>query len=140
MAPPMAADALGLMPFRLADLVAEVRIARSGADFEFVEGAGGVRSPIALDGDSADLAASLDADAVVLVADAGLGTINSVRLAAAAVGSRPLLVWLNRFDAGVDLHQRNHDWLRDTDGFELATDVGGAATWLRDRAMRRARP
>ena len=42
--------------------------------------AGGVLSPIADDGDGVSLAEHLDPDRVVLVADAGLGTINAVRL------------------------------------------------------------
>ncbi len=45
-----------------------------------VETAGGVRSPLAADGDCLDYCAALDPDVVVLVADAGLGTINAVRL------------------------------------------------------------
>ena len=42
--------------------------------------AGGVRSPQAVDGDATDVLAALGPDVVVLVADAGLGTINAVRL------------------------------------------------------------
>ena len=49
----------------------------------------------------------------MLVADAGLGTINSVRLSVGALaGPRGLVVFLNRFDAADDLHRRNRDWLR----------------------------
>ena len=49
-------------------------------DVGVVETAGGVRSPQADDGDVCDLVAALGPDLVVLVADAGLGTINSIRL------------------------------------------------------------
>ena len=51
-----------------------------------METAGGVRSPLAGDdGDAVALAGSLMPDVVVLVADAGLGTINAVRLTVAAL-------------------------------------------------------
>src|SRR5213076_1746043 len=77
MAPPMAAAALGRPPFTVADLVDELRWP-DGVDVGLVETAGGVRSPIADDGDTVDLARALHPDRVVLVADAGLGTINAV--------------------------------------------------------------
>ena len=51
---------------------------------------------------------------MVLVADAGLGTINAVLLsrdAFRAVGHEVVVV-LNRFDEGDDLHRRNAAWLR----------------------------
>ena len=57
MAPPMAADALGLPPFTLAELVREMALDGAGSAAVFVEGAGGPRSPIASDGDNVDLAA-----------------------------------------------------------------------------------
>ena len=80
MAPPMAADALGRPPFTIADLVAEVRRPTMPTSC-FVESAGGVRSPLAADGDTVTLADACAPALVVLVADAGLGTINAVRLA-----------------------------------------------------------
>ena len=115
MAPPMAADALRLPPFTIAELVADIAPAPS-AELTFVEGAGGPRSPMAIDGDNVTLARALDADVVVLVAPAGLGTINAVRLSADALlggwetGAR-LVVALNHYDADNDLHRRNHGWL-----------------------------
>jgi dethiobiotin synthetase len=115
MAPPMAAEALGRPPFRLGDLVDDVAAVPRDAVL-FVEGAGGPRSPIATDGDNVDLARAFDPDVVVLVAPAGLGTINAVRLSADAFapliedGAR-LVVALNRYDAADGLHRRNHGWL-----------------------------
>lgn len=132
MAPPMAADALGLPPVSLADLLGEVRWP-DGTDVGLLEGVGGPRSPIADDGDTVDLAEHAGADLVVLVADAGLGTVNAVRLSAAAFGGRPVVVILNRFDDGDDLHRRNRDWLIKEDGLTVVTDVGdlGDAVWGR---------
>ena len=54
------------------------------------------------------------ADRVVLVADAGLGTINAVSLSVAPFArarARPVVV-LNRYDPDDDLHRRNRTWLR----------------------------
>jgi dethiobiotin synthetase len=119
MAPPMAADALGLPPFTIAELVADIAPAPA-AQLTFVEGAGGPRSPMAIDGDNVTLARAVDADIVVLVAPAGLGTINAVRLSADALGDgretrARLVVALNRYDADDDLHRRNHGWLMGDD-------------------------
>jgi dethiobiotin synthetase len=52
---------------------------------------------------------------VLLVADAGLGTINQIILSLEAINSgahvaTPIVV-LNRFDPADDLHKRNRDWL-----------------------------
>ena len=127
-APPMAADALGLPPFTVGELAAEITW-DAGTEIGLVEGVGGPRSPIAADGDTVDLARILEPDLVVLVADAGLGTVNAVRLSAAALADRPLLVALNRF--GTDpLHERNLEHLTVVDGFDVVTAPSALATRL----------
>ncbi|MBV9412631.1 MAG: dethiobiotin synthase, partial [Acidimicrobiia bacterium] len=103
MAPPMAADALGRPPIKIDELAAEIEFP-DGIDVGLVETAGGVRSPIAHDGDAVDLMARLNPDAVVLVADAGLGTLNAVLLSFAALAPSSVYVILNRFDANDVLH------------------------------------
>jgi dethiobiotin synthetase len=133
LAPPMAAHALGRPPFTVADLVAELAWP-DGMEVGLVETVGGPRSPVAADGDSADLAAAMAPDLYLLVADAGLGAINAVRLSAAALGGvgtdrPPLVVFLNRF-AGTDTDRRNRAWLSD-EGFEIVTKVANLATRLR---------
>lgn len=120
MAPPMAAARLGRAPFSVADLAGE--LSWPDVDLGLVETAGGVRSPMAADGDAADLVAQLRPDLVVLVADAGLGTINAVRLSAAALGhATPVVVVLNRFDPSDPLHAENRAWLAGRDGFAVLT-------------------
>ena len=121
MAPPMAVEALGVATFTISDLVGELTWP-DGVEVGVVEGVGGVRSPIAADGDSTALAAALRPDVIVLVADAGLGTLNLVRLSAGALDHRRLLVHLNRFDPDDDLHRRNREWL-DGDGLSVASSV-----------------
>lgn len=123
MAPPMAADALGLLPFTLSELLPTWA---AGTAVGVVETAGGVRSPLAVDGDCAAYAAMLQPDQVLLVADAGLGTINDVRLSAQALDPLPVKVLLNRFDPEHDLHQRNRAWLHDADGLDVATTADEA--------------
>jgi dethiobiotin synthetase len=124
MAPPMAADVLGRPAFTINELIAELAWPQHPVDVGLAETAGGVRSPLAADGDCLDYCAVLAPDLVVLVADAGLGTINAVRLNVAALAPLgvPTVVVLNRFDAGSDLHRRNLDWLRHRDGLEVVTD------------------
>lgn len=130
MAPPMAAAALGRPRVRLADLLIELKW--PVADVCLVETVGGVRSPIAEDADSAHLLRAVGARLVVLVADAGLGTINLVRLSAEALTGLSLIVLLNRYSGADDLHERNRAWLAERDGFNVATTVEELA----DRVLR----
>jgi dethiobiotin synthetase len=129
MAPPMAAAVLGREPPRLDELVAEL-VWPPCVDLGFVESVGGVRSPVADDGDSAELIRLIEPDLVLLVADAGLGTINLVRLSADALGPLPVLVALNRYDEGNDLHRRNREWLASRDGFAVAVSVAAVRDQL----------
>lgn len=113
MAPPMAADALGLPSPSLDDLVDAITWPDPVPDVCWVELVGGPRSPLADDGDGIGLTARLRPDRVVLVADAGLGTINAVVLSSAPfleLGLEPVVL-LNRFDPAADLHARNRAWL-----------------------------
>jgi dethiobiotin synthetase len=123
LAPPMAASWLGLPDIAIAGLAAEIAWP-AGLDLGLVETAGGPRSPIAHDGDGIALAELLRPDLAVLVADAALGTINAVRLAAAAIAPTPVLVVLNRFDAAEPLHAANLRWLRDVDHLDVTTEPG----------------
>ena len=96
---------------------------------------------MAADGDCLALCTALDPDVVVLVADAGLGTINAVRLTVDALSalSFALVVVLNRFDAAVGLHTRNREWLQVRDALrvvavpgeerELSALVSGDGRW-----------
>ena len=121
MAPPMAADALDLPALALSDLVDELRW-EPDTGLGLVETAGGVASPVAHDASSVDLARRLEPDLVLLVADAGLGTINSVRLSLVALAPLPVVVLLNRFDPASDLHRRNREWLQ-ADGVPLVIEL-----------------
>lgn len=122
MAPPMAADMLGRPRIALDDLIAGLAWP-DGVELGLVETVGGVRSPLAHNGDSVDLVRRLEPDEVLLVADAGLGTINAVRLAMQCLESLPTRVFLNRFDATDPLHQSNLEWLTDKDGIAAITSV-----------------
>lgn len=125
MAPPMAAALLGRPAITLAGLVAG--IAPTQADVVLVETAGGVRSPLADDGDTVDLCRALRPDVVAVVADARLGCINAVRLASEALREHRVVVMLNRFDATDDLHRANLAWLRTRDGLDVVSDVEAVA-------------
>jgi dethiobiotin synthetase len=122
MAPPMAADALGCVPFTVGELVSELTTGTTRDAIMLVESVGGVRSPLADDGDTVALSRALRTALVVLVADAELGTINLVRLSAEALARNRVVVYLNRFDGENELHARNHDWLVTREGLEVVTD------------------
>ena len=127
MAPPMAAEALGRPSFTVADLVAELSWP-AGVDVGWVETVGGPRSPLAAGGDSAALAAALDPDLLVLVADGRLGAINAVLLAVAVLHARPVVV-LNH-DDGSAVWARNRAWL-ESEGL----DVAGGPHEITDRIL-----
>jgi dethiobiotin synthetase len=130
LAPPMATDALGAEPFTIADLAGEMHW-DGPVDVGLVEGVGGVRSPLASDGDTVDLIRALEPDDVVLVADAELGTINAVRLSVAALAPYSSVVFVNRYDPACALHRRNFEWLAQRDGLTVATDIGSLADLVR---------
>lgn len=125
MAPPMAAEVLG----RPCPTLAEVVPASPPDGLLWFEGVGGPRSPVAADGDGVDLCRALAPDVVVLVADAGLGTINAVALSVAPfveLGHRPIVV-LNRYDGADDLHRRNRAWLVERLGLDVVTSPSSLA-------------
>lgn len=135
MAPPMAADALGEPRITVAELAAEVASSwpAAGVDIGLVELAGGTRSPAAHDGDGVDLARAVRPDVVVLVADAGLGTVHAVRSALDGLGElrSRTVVHLNRYDGDgsgevADLHRRNRDVLV-ADGGAVTTSIAELA-------------
>lgn len=120
MAPPMAADALGRPRFTLAELLGELHWP-AGVGVGLVEGVGGVRSPMTDDGDGVALIAGLRPDLVALVAEAGLGVINLVRMSGDALAGAPLVVYLNRFCPADDLHRRNRQWIEQRLGLSVTT-------------------
>ena len=122
MAPPIAAQRLGLAPIMLRELLDELAWP-SDIEIGVVETVGGVRSPMAGDSDSAAFVRALGVDHVVLVADAGLGAINAVRLCADAMPQASTTVMLNRFDGDSPMHRENRDWLADRDGLSVVTTV-----------------
>ncbi len=130
MAPPMAAAALGLVPPTLDDLVGELTWPTPAPEIGWVETVGGPRSPIGTDGDAVDLAALLGPDTIVLVADAGLGTVNAVLVSIAPFDGHEVVVLLNRFDPADDLHRRNLHWLRARKGLDVVTGVEALVTLL----------
>jgi dethiobiotin synthetase len=123
MAPPMAADALGRPRITLDELIAETPWP-ADADVTLIETAGGLCSPIAHDADNLQLIQRLGPTSVLLVADAGLGTLNSVRLCLRALGDIPTTVFLNRFDPDNRLHCLNKEWL-ERDGVRAVVEIAG---------------
>ena len=122
MAPPMAAVALGLPEFTVAELASEITTSSPDDAIVLVESAGGVRSPLASDGDTVTFAGALQPARIILVADAELGTINLVRMSTHALAGHHVIVYLNRFDPDNELHDRNHDWLVTREGLEVVSN------------------
>jgi len=131
LAPPMAAEALDRHRLTVAELTAELTWPERTA-VGFVEGAGGLCSPLAHDGDTLSLVEILQPDLILLVADPALGVVSNVRLASRALGDVPLLVILNRFDPADDVHRRSHEWLTVVDGLAVVTSVDDVVAVLLD--------
>jgi dethiobiotin synthetase len=126
MTPFMAADVLGRRLGSLAEMVGGL-VWPTGVVVGLVESVGGVRSPITEAGeDSVTMATLLLPDLTVLVADAGLGTLNGVRLSVDALEGDVVVV-LNRFDAADDLHRRNLAWLSAHLGRPTVTSIRALA-------------
>jgi dethiobiotin synthetase len=129
MAPPMAASFLDRPAFTVDDLLAEMAWPTDRVGVGLIETAGGVRSPQAEDGDAATMVQRIAPDVVLLIADAGLGTINSVRLSMQAlsgdcISSSEIVVILNRYRESDELHVLNLRWLTERDGLRVLTMSG----------------
>jgi dethiobiotin synthetase len=130
MAPPMAADSLGCARIFLDDLIAETTWPPD-AQLRLLETAGGLLSPIAHDADNLQLIRRLAPHRVILVADAGLGTLNAVRLCARALSGVNLTVFLNRYDDGNELHRANRAWLTETYALPATVEVADCLRVIR---------
>ncbi|MCZ7530708.1 MAG: dethiobiotin synthase [Acidimicrobiia bacterium] len=128
MAPPIAARELGRTVPTTEKLLDQVRWPPD-VELGVVEAVGGVRSPLSADGDTTDLADALRPDLVILVANAGLGTINVVRLCAEALDGHRVVTFLNRFDASDAVARNNREWLHERDGFAVETEMDGLLGW-----------
>jgi dethiobiotin synthetase len=125
MDPPMAAEVLGLPPIMLADLEREVGSGwpLTPVDLGLIGGSGGVASPLASNGDIAELARALGADLAIVVSRVDVGAINSLRLCHDVLSPLPVVVYLNRFDKENELHLRVYKWLTKHDEFVVTTEV-----------------
>ncbi len=122
MAPPFAARLTGRPTFTVSELLEEITWPSSDG-IGFLETAGGCLSPIAEDGTSLDLALLAQPEVLLLVADAGLGTINSVLLSIRAIQDEvakrrmpstrlPLVfAYLNRYEEASPVHSTNFTFL-----------------------------
>jgi dethiobiotin synthetase len=122
LAPPMAAEELGRPRILLEDVLADIQWP-DAIEVGLVETVGGAFSPLAHDGHCVDCVRLLGPDHVLLVADAGLGTINSTRLTMQAIGSWRCHVFLNRYDDDDLLHRRNAAWLRRHDRLDVVVSI-----------------
>jgi dethiobiotin synthetase len=132
MAPPMAAEALNRRAPTLSELSDELDRGwpRDPVEVGVVEGAGGVASPLSIDGDTASLTRRIKADVAIVVGEPQLGIINSARLARLAMRPLPVVVYLNRYEPSNELHRRNREWLAVQDGFEVTTSLSALADFV----------
>jgi dethiobiotin synthetase len=123
MAPPMAADRLNKPHIIAAELLAELSWPPD-IDLGLVESVGGPRSPMTHDADSVEFIECVQPDCLLLVADAGLGSLNAIRLSLSCLPALPVHVMLNRFDARDPLHELNRAWLAERYGIRAYANVG----------------
>jgi dethiobiotin synthetase len=138
LAPLTAARVAGLAPLVLADVLGAVEELAAGHELVLVEGAGGLLVPMGDGGWSvADLAIALGAPAVV-VARAGLGTLNHTELTLQALDHRevPALVVIGAWPEQPDLVHRTN--LDDLPGTLAGAVPEGAGGWSPDSFRERA--
>lgn len=128
-APPMAAKWLGKQSFSIDDLASEIKWPQ-GTDIAIIEGVGGIRSPIAFDGDNLDLAKVLNPDLVLIASDAKLGCINNILLTSDALKGFKLSIFLNRFDPKDRLQVENKSWLEEKTDLKLFDNVELLSQWI----------
>ncbi len=137
LAPPIAALRLGLPSFTVADLVTEIAW-DAGVDFGILESAGGICSPIAIDGDVRDLISLVLPDILVLVVDSCLGAIHRTISALDSLkyahqdefSSYRSVIFLNRFKESLDLHRENLEWLTRNLDLPVFTDTVQLGSFL----------
>jgi len=121
LAPPMAAAMVGAPIPNLAELL-DLWPCDDGTALLFIETAGGLRSPQAIDADALDVTAWIDPEVVVIVAKDEIGVISQVRLCCDALadrlGATPIVVILNQMP-GTTPSLLNSAWLREEDGFDV---------------------
>ena len=144
MAPPMAAAELGVHCPTSTELVTWLATTwpTPPVDVGLVELVGGLGSPQTADADGVALIQQLIPDAVVLVADAVLGTLSQVNLSLRALregagGDETLaatiphvVVYLNRFDSQDMVHTANKNWLATHTDCAVVTDPSSLSTVL----------
>ncbi len=136
LAPPMAARQLDRTCPTIDELAENCRFT-APLDLAFIEGVGGLYSPIAADGHNLDLIERIGPDLVIVVASAILGGIHDTMACTLPLSAYRRAVLLNRFDPGTEIGALNAAWLRDT-GLAVATDMAELAdivdTSSRDRS------
>jgi dethiobiotin synthetase len=133
LAPLAAARVSGAEPLRIAEVVAATFDLAATHDLVLVEGAGGLLVPMGSGGWTvADLAMALDAPMVV-VARAGLGTLNHTALSLEACGRRRLRasVLIGAWPAEPELVHRTN--LVDLPGELVGVVPDGAGQWAEQR-------
>jgi dethiobiotin synthetase len=138
LAPLAAARVSGLAPLVLADVIEAIETLVGDHDLVLIEGAGGLLVPMGAGGWTiADLAVALGAR-VVVVARAGLGTLNHTALTLEAASRREITarVVVGAWPARPDLVHRTN--LADLAGELTGVLPDGAGGWPADRFRREA--
>lgn len=99
-------------------------------DYVLIEGAGGITCPLSVDDDNvfllSDLVKQMNQD-VLLVADGGLGTINSVLTSVEYIQKRGIKIVgivLNNYDKDDFMHRDNKDMVERLTGIKVIATVG----------------
>ncbi len=119
-------------------------IFNSQADVGLLEGAGGVLSPFCKDADFIDLMELQKVDIVLCIADATLGSLNAIltnyfgfkyqieKRNYVNLKKAGFIVFLNRFDEDLRLHQLNYDWLKSNFEQAVYKDIEELSGYLAD--------
>lgn len=116
-------------PVRLEKVVSDYKAVQNDYDYVTVEGSGGIVCPIRIDGDERimleDIVRALNLP-VLIIADGGLGTINSVVLTCEYIKHRGIPVKgiiLNNFDSKSVMHRDNKEMIEQLTGICVVGEV-----------------
>jgi dethiobiotin synthetase len=132
LAPAAAARASGRPPLVLDSVLTTVTELRAAHDVVLIEGAGGLLVPMGLGWNTADLAQQLGGP-VIVVAHAGLGTLNHTGLTLEALSRRgiPAFVVIGSWPARPELVHRAN--LTDLPGSRVGVVPEGVSHWAAER-------
>jgi len=133
MAPPMAAKKLSLPIADTQKILQFCKDFSEEPDICFIEGAGGLLSPLTLDGDNLEFLKLLRPNLVIAVAISGLGVINLVKMTAGYLSEFQVAFFLNYYDSISEVHKESFEWLTRVENLNVFISLEELKNYLKSQ-------